>query len=75
LQAIQTATEAYSYAKETSMKRAERFLHWATLAFGGALFSGGCLPDNFWADKGAEIVNRSIFAVINLVLEPSGIAL
>jgi hypothetical protein len=57
------------------MRSAERFLRWATLTFGGALFAGGCLPDNFWADKGAEIVNRSIFAVINLALEPSGLAL
>jgi len=30
----------------------------------------GCneLPPNFWSEKAGEIVNRSIFAVINAVL-------
>jgi len=26
------------------------------------------LPDNFWADKGGEILNLGIIAAINLVL-------
>ncbi len=35
--------------------------------------SGGCLPDNFWADKAGEIVNGLLVGVINLFLEPTGI--
>ncbi len=38
-------------------------------AAGSLMLSWGCeLPANFWADKGAEVLNRSIFAVINAVL-------
>lgn len=46
-----------------------RLLHWGELvAVSAVLFSGGCLPDNFWADKWGEIINRSIFGAINAVL-------
>lgn len=39
---------------------------WLVLAIATtAVFSGGCLPDNFWIDKWAEIVNGGIIAVIN----------
>jgi len=31
----------------------------------GLLFHGGCLVDNFWAEKWSEIINRSIFGIIN----------
>jgi len=30
--------------------------------------TGACLPDNFWAGKWGEIINRGIFGVINAVL-------
>ena len=36
------------------------------LALGGMTM--GCLPDKFWVNKWGEIVNRSIFGVINLLL-------
>lgn len=45
------------------------------LVTAGAMFSGSCLPDNFWVDKWAEIVNGSIIGVINLLLTPTGIAI
>lgn len=32
------------------------------------LANAGCLPDNFWADKWGEIINRGIFGVINAAL-------
>lgn len=34
----------------------------------GVMLQGACLPDNFWADKAGEILNRSIIAGINAVL-------
>ena len=37
-----------------------------------ALLGGGCLPENFWVDKGGEILNRSIIGVINAVLAAAG---
>lgn len=58
------------------MKRLSRACRWTALVLSSTLYAGGgCLPDNFFADKSAEIVNRSIFALINFALEPSGIAL
>jgi len=42
---------------------------WSTILTAGVLFSGSCLPDNFWADKWGEVVNRGIFGVINAVLD------
>jgi len=38
------------------------------LTVGGTLLTGSCLPDNFWAGKWGEIVNRGIFAAINAVV-------
>ncbi len=38
------------------------------VTLGGTLMTGSCLPDNFWAGKWGEIVNRGIFGVINAVL-------
>ncbi len=35
---------------------------------GGTLMAGSCLPDNFWAGKWGEVINRGIFGVINAVL-------
>jgi hypothetical protein len=32
------------------------------------LGNAGCLPENFWADKWGEVVNRSIFGVINAAI-------
>jgi len=49
--------KAWSYMKLVSL-----------LAVGGTLMQSGCLPDNFWAGKWGEIINRSIFGVINTVL-------
>lgn len=43
------------------------------VATGGLVLAAGCLPSNFWADKWGEIVNRSIFFVLNLLLAPTGI--
>jgi hypothetical protein len=34
---------------------------------------GGCLPDNFWADKAGEIVNGLIIGALNLGLSATGI--
>jgi hypothetical protein len=39
----------------------------------GLLFAGGCLTDNFWADKWSEIVNRGIFGIINAALKATPI--
>jgi hypothetical protein len=44
---------------------------WMTvIALCGLVLAAGCdeLPANFWANKSGEILNRSIFAVINAVL-------
>lgn len=38
------------------------------VAVGGSLMTSSCLPDNFWAGKWGEIVNRGIFGVINAVI-------
>lgn len=38
------------------------------LAVGGTLMTGACLPDNYWAGKWGEIINRGIFGAINAVL-------
>ncbi len=35
---------------------------------GGIMFTTGCLPENFWAGKWGEVVNRSIFGAINAVV-------
>ncbi len=35
---------------------------------GGVVWGGGCLPDNFWVDKWAEVINRAIFGAINAAL-------
>jgi hypothetical protein len=48
------------------MSRFQKMLLVATTA--GLLFSGGCLVDNFWANKFSEIVNRGIFGIINNAL-------
>ncbi|NLX22026.1 MAG: hypothetical protein GXY55_10230 [Phycisphaerae bacterium] len=38
------------------------------LATGSVLMGSSCLPDNFWAAKWGEIVNRTvIFAILRLV--------
>ncbi len=44
-----------------------------TAILAATLMSGSCLPDNFWADKNAEIVNGIIIALVNAVLTPTGI--
>jgi hypothetical protein len=41
---------------------------WLTAGAGAFLMQGGCLTDNFWAEKWSEIVNRSIIAAINVGL-------
>jgi hypothetical protein len=38
------------------------------LVVGGTLMTGTCLPDNYWAGKWGEVINRGIFGVINAVL-------
>ena len=38
------------------------------VAVGGTLMTSSCLPDNFWAGKWGEIVNRGIFGVINAAI-------
>ena len=43
------------------------------LVTAGAMFSGSCLPEDFWVNKWGEIVNGSIIGVINLLLAPTGI--
>jgi len=35
---------------------------------GGFIMGSACLPDGFWVDKWGEIINRSIFGAINLIL-------
>lgn len=30
------------------------------LAVGGTVMTGGCLPENFWAAKWGEVLNRTI---------------
>jgi hypothetical protein len=51
------------------MSRTDRLTKWlALVALGGMLWTTGCLPENFWADKWGEILNSSIFAGINLAL-------
>ena len=35
---------------------------------GGVMMGSACLPDRFWVTKWGEIVNRSIFGAINLIL-------
>ena len=44
----------------------------AISASAGVVWSSSCFPDNFWADKWAEIVNRAIFGVINAALGQGG---
>jgi hypothetical protein len=39
----------------------------------GLLAAGGCLPNNFWADKAGEITNGLIIGALNLLLDPTGI--
>jgi hypothetical protein len=50
------------------MSRLVRWMKVTLIPAGILLIGCGCLPDNFWADTGAELVNRSIFAVINAAL-------
>jgi len=51
------------------MARIRFVLGWFTyVAAGGTLFAGSCLPDNFWAGKWGEIVNRGIITGITTVL-------
>jgi hypothetical protein len=38
----------------------------------GVLWHGSCLTDNFWAEKWSEIVNRSIFGIINAAIGQAG---
>ena len=54
------------------MRRMAKFVGFATtgMVFGG-LLGGGCLPDNFWANKWGEIVNGIIIGGVNLVLTPA----
>ena len=40
----------------------------ALMATGSALMTSSCLPDNFWAGKWGEIVNRGIFGAINAAI-------
>jgi len=51
------------------MLRARLFFRlMALLAMGGTLMQGACLPDNFWAAKWGEIVNRGIITGITTIL-------
>lgn len=51
------------------MLRTRLFLKLMTfLAVGGTLMQGSCLPDNFWAAKWGEIVNRGIITGITTIL-------
>jgi hypothetical protein len=47
-----------------------KLYRWCAVALAGGMMlaGGGCLPENFWADKAGELVNRGIFGVINAVL-------
>ncbi|HSW45053.1 MAG TPA: hypothetical protein VLM89_05735 [Phycisphaerae bacterium] len=38
------------------------------LTVGSMLLGSSCLPDNFWAAKWGEIINRGIFGAINAVI-------
>ena len=62
------------YANNTRKEKTMRSLK-AMAAAGMAIlvFAGGCLPDNFWADKSAEIWNGIIIALVNMALAPTGI--
>jgi hypothetical protein len=51
---------------DRSMSKMMRLMLLASTA--GLLLTGSCLTDNFWADKWSEIVNRSIFGIINAAL-------
>ncbi len=51
------------------MLRTRVFLKLMSLVtLSGTLMTSSCLPENFWAGKWGEIVNRGIFGVINVVL-------
>ncbi len=39
----------------------------SVLAVGSMLMGSSCLPENFWAEKWGEIVNRSIISLIQLL--------
>jgi hypothetical protein len=62
---------AMAYRKESTVNRIGK----AALVIAGILTigAGGCLPDNFWADKWGEIVNGLIVGAINLAIEGTGI--
>lgn len=36
---------------------------------------GGCVPDKFWVEKSGEIINGLIISALNLVLQPTGLAI
>jgi len=41
---------------------------------GGSMLvlGGGCVPNDFWISASGEVVNRSIFGIINAVLTAIG---
>lgn len=57
------------------MKRLAHTVKLLALSATGILWlgTGGCLPDNFWADKVGEIANGLIIGAINLGLTPTGL--
>lgn len=58
------------------MKRFGRSLKIAAVSLTGVawLGFGGCLPENFWADKWGEIVNGIIISGVNILLDGTGLA-
>ncbi len=60
------------------MRRISRAMKLFSLTAAGTMmagFGGGCLTDNFWADKSAEIANGLIISALNLILVPTGLAI
>ena len=60
------------------MRKRSRFFKGLTLAATCGLlwqFGGGCLPDNFFADKLGEIVNGVIIFGVNSALAGTGVTI
>ena len=59
------------------MDRTPRLKRWVQLAAvtmtTGMLLQNGCLVENFWAEKFSEVVNRSIFLILNIGLDAANL--
>ena len=63
--------------EETMMRRLSRTAKLLSVPIMASALAGagGCVGDNFWANKVDEIANGLIIAAINLALAPTGIQL